>query len=165
MDVWVQKARLKLKAGRRGWHCSAYLDNDKASERYLSGGRKSTSNPRSMAYIRQIKPGDLIVLFQVDDESFHALAQAESAGMEADPGSRKFDSFYLKSPETAFRFAKPLTLTELHASGCEPACFGPGTNGRMFPLSLEEFVGMAKALAQVNPEQSKDLSAWLQKCS
>lgn len=161
MNVWVQKSRFKLKAGRRGWHCDSYLKGDKPTEPYMSGGRKSTSNPRSMAYIRAIRPGNIIVLFQVDDESFYALCQAQSAGFESVPGSRKFDSVYLAPAVTAFKFNKPLTLDELRASGCDPECFGPATNGRMFPLSLEDFLGLVKAIAATNPEQSKDLNAWL----
>ena len=62
---------------------------------------------------------------------------------------------------TAFRFAKPLTLADLHASGCNPECFEPGANGRMFPLTTEDLVGIAKAAAKANPDQSGDLAAWL----
>ena len=85
--------------------------------------------------------------------------------MEADPGSRQYNLVYLKPAVTAFRFAKPLSLADLRASGCDPACFGPGTNGRMFPLPTEDLVGIVKAAAQVNPDQSKDLSAWLRERS
>ena len=163
MNIWVQKSRFSLKGGRKGWHCKTYLDGvgSSTSERYPSGGRNSTKSPESMGYIRQIKPGDLVLLFQVDDESFYAITQADSAGMEADPGTRKFNLFYLKPAETAFRLAHPLTLTELRASGCNPTCFGPGTNGRIFPISTEDFVGIAKAVTVVNPEQSKDFAAWM----
>ncbi len=152
-----------LKRGRRGWHCKAYLDgigND-PNERFPSGGRNSTKSPQSMACIRQVQPGDMVLLYQVDDDSIYAIAQADSCGMEADPGSRKFNLFYLKPAVTAFRFAKPLTITELNDSGCKPTCFGPGTNGRMFPLTTEDLVGIAKAVVQANPDQSKDLAAWM----
>ena len=114
-----------------------------------------------MAYIRQIQPGDLVLLFQVDDESIHAITQAESRGMEADPGSRQYNLFYLMPATTAFRFAHPLTLTELRATGCSPEVFGPGMNGRIFPLSTEDFVGIAKAATAVNVPQSKEFAAWL----
>jgi len=164
MNIWIQKSRLMLKRGRRGWHCNAYLDgteND-ASERFPSGGRNSTKSPQSMAYIRQIQTGDLVVLYQVDDESIHAISQADSCGMEADKGSRQYNLFYLKPAATAFRLQHPLTLTELRSGGCEPQCFGPGTTGRVFPLTKEDFVGIIKAVALVNPDQSEELSAWVQ---
>ena len=167
MNTWVQKSRLMLKSGRQGWHCETYLDgigND-PNERFPSGGRDSTKSPKSMAFIRQIQPGDMIFLFQVDDDSIYAITQADSCGMEADPGSGHYNLFYLKPAVTAFRFAKPLTLAALHASGCNPACFEPGTNGRIFPLAIEDIVGIAKAAAQVNPDQVKDLAAWLRERS
>ena len=64
MNVWVQKSRLMLKRNRRGWHCKTYLDgigNDPI-ERFPSGGRNSTKSPQSMAYIKQIQPGDLVLI-------------------------------------------------------------------------------------------------------
>ena len=118
-----------------------------------------------MGYIRQIQTGDLVVLYQVDDESIHAISQADSCGMEADQGSRKYNLFYLKPAVTAFRLQHPLTLTELRATGCDPACFGPGTTGRIFPLTTEDCVGIIKAIAQVNPDQSEELSAWVKERS
>jgi hypothetical protein len=156
-----------LKRGRRGWHCNAYLDASKnpSGERFPSGGRDSTKSPQSMAYIRQIKTGDLVFLYQVDDESIHAISQADSCGMEADKGSRKYNLFYLKPAATAFRLQSPLTLSELRATGCDPKCFGPGTTGRIFPLTTEEFVGIIKAMARVNPDQNEDLSAWVKERS
>lgn len=167
MNIWVQKSRLKLKGGRRGWHCNTYLDGigNSTTERFPAGGRDSTKSPQSMAYIRQIQPGDLIILFQVDDESIHAITQADSCGMEADRGSRQYNLYYLKPAVLAFRFAHPLTLTELRATGCNPECFGPGTNGRIFPISTEDFVGIAKAAAALNAPQSKEFSAWLRERS
>ena len=122
MNIWVQKSRLVLKHGQRGWHCKTYLDGAgvNVTERFPSGGRKSTKSPQSMAYIRQIQPGDMILLFQVDDESIYAITQADSCGMEADPGSRQYNLFYLKPAATAFRFSNPITLTELRKSGCSP---------------------------------------------
>ena len=114
-----------------------------------------------MACIRQIQPDDLILLFQVDDESIHAVAQADSCGMEADRGSRQYNLFYLKPAVTAFRFAHPVTVTELRAAGCNPACFGPGMNGRIFQIDPEDFVGIAKVATAVNPDQSKEFAAWL----
>ena len=164
MNIWIQKSRLKLKGGRRGWHCNAYLDgiNNDSSERFPSGGRNSTRSPQSMAYIRQIQTGDVVVLFQVDDESIHAISRADSSGMEADRGSRQYNLFYLKPADTAFRLKHPLTLSELRATGCDPKCFGPGTRGRIFPLTTEEFVGIVKAIAVVSPDQSEELSAWVQ---
>lgn len=167
MNIWIQKSRFMLKGGRRGWHCNDYLDGGKVktSERFPSGGRNSTKSPQSMAYIRQIQPGDVVVLFQGDDESIHAISQADSCGMEADRGSRQFNLFYLKPAQMAFRLQKPLTLAELRATGCDPKCFGPGTMGRIFPLTTEEFVGIIKAMAKVNPDQSEALSTWLQERS
>jgi hypothetical protein len=97
----------------------------------------------------------------VDDDSIHAFTKADSCGMEADKGSRQYNLFYLKPAATAFRPAKPLTLTDLRSTGCDPQCFGPGTNGRIFPLTTEEFVGIVKAIAKFNPEQSSALSAWM----
>lgn len=167
MNIWIQKSRLVLKYGRRGWHCSDYLDGKASdpSQRFPSGGRNSTKSPQSMEYIRQIQPGDLVVLFQVDDESIHAITQADSCGMEADKGSRQYNLFYLKPAVTAFRPQHPLTVAELRAAGCEPKCFGPGTNGRIFPLTTEDIVGIIKAMAQVNPNQSEELAAWVQQRS
>ena len=163
MNIWIQKSRLMLKGGRRGWHCNAYLDGVKSdpSQRFPSGGRNSTKSPQSMAYIRQIQPGDVVLLFQGDDEAIYAISQADSCGMEADKGSRQYNLFYLKPASTAFRFKHPLTLTELRSTGCDPKCFGPGTMGRIFPLTTEEFVGILKAAVQFNPDQSEDLAAWL----
>ena len=167
MNIWIQKSRLKLKGGRRGWHCNAYLDGAKndPGERFPSGGRNSTKSPKSMAYIRQIQTGDLVVLYQVDDESIHAICRADSCGMEADKGSRKYNLFYLKPAATAFRLQHPLTLSELRSTGCDPECFGPGTTGRIFPLTTDEFVGIIKATALANPDQSEELSAWVQQGS
>ncbi len=167
MNIWIQKSRLMLKGGRRGWHCNTYLDgvNNDSSERFPSGGRNSTKSPQSMAYIRQIQTGDLVVLYQVDDKSIHAISQADSCGMEADKGSRQYNLFYLKPAVTAFRLQHPLTLAELGATGCDPKCFGPGTTGRMFPLTTDDFVGIVKAIAQVNPDQREELSVWMQERS
>lgn len=167
MNIWVQKSRLMLKGGRRGWHCNAYLDGtgSRSSERFPSGGRNSTKSPESMANIRQIQPGDVVLLFQVDDESIHAITQADSCGMEADKGSRQYNLFYLKPADTALRLRHPLTLSELRATGCDPKCFGPGTTGRIFPLTTQEFVGILKAMALVNPDQSEELSAWVKERS
>lgn len=161
MNIWVQKSRLMLKGGRRGWHCTSYLEGPRVQERFPSGGRNSTRSPESMAFIRQIQPGDLVMLFQVDDESFHAIAQTDSCGMEADRGSRQFNLFYLKPAVTAFRFAPPLTLTQVRAAGCNPACFAPKTNGRIFPLTPEELIGIAQAVTGINPAQGKELWGWL----
>jgi hypothetical protein len=167
MNIWVQKSRLLLKGGRRGWHCRTYLDGigNSPDERFPSGGRNSTKNPQSMAYIRQIQPGDLILLFQVDDESIYAITQADSCGMEADSGSRQYNLFYLKPAASAFRFAHPLALSTLRAAGCNPECFGPGMNGRIFPLSTEDFVGIAKAATAANTAQSHEFAAWLRERS
>ncbi len=173
MNIWIQKSRLMLKGGRRGWHCNAYLDgikngpNDKngSSERFPSGGRNSTKSPQSMAYIRQIQAGDFVVLYQVDDESIHAISQADSCGMEADKGSRQYNLFYFKPAIAAFRLQHPLTLSELRSTGCDPKCFGPGTTGRIFPLTTEEFVGIIKAMAQFNPDQREELSVWMRERS
>ncbi len=163
MNIWIQKSRLALKGGRRGWHCNDYLDGVKiaTTERFPSGGRNSTQNPRSMAFIRQIQPGDVVLLYQVDDESIHAISKADSCGMEADKGSRQYNLFYLKPAATAFRLKHPLTLTELRATGCDPECFGPATVGRIFPLKMQEFIGIVKAIALVNPDQCKELSEWV----
>ena len=165
MNIWIQKSRLELKRGRKGWHCNAYLDGTDGDPnvRFPSGGRNSTKSPQSMANIRRIQPGDLVVLFQVDDESIHAFAHADSCGMEADKGSREYNLFYLKPASTAFRLKHPLTLTELKAAGCEPKCFGPGTVGRIFSLTPEEFIGIVKAVAATNPDQREELSAWVQR--
>ena len=167
MNTWVQKSRLMLKRGRKGWHCKSYLDgiDGDPNERYPSGGRNSTRSPQSMAYIRQIQPGDLVLLFQVDDDAIHAISQADSCGMEADRGSRQFNLFYLKPAATALRFNKPLTLAELRATGCDPECFGPGTRGRIFPVGAEELVGIAQAAEKANPDQSSELAAWLRERS
>lgn len=167
MNTWVQKSRLMLKRGRKGWHCKSYLDgiDGDPNERYPSGGRNSTRSPQSMAYIRQIQPGDLVLLFQVDDDAIHAISQADSAGMEADRNSRQFNLFYLKPAATALRFSKPLTLAELRATGCDPECFGPGTRGRIFPVSTEELVGIAQAAVKANPDQGSELAAWLRERS
>jgi hypothetical protein len=167
MNIWVQKSRLVLKGRRRGWHCTTYLDgigND-PGERFPSGGRNSTKSPQTMSYIRQIQPGDVILLFQVDDGSVHGITHADSRGMEADPGSGEYNLFYLVPAATAFRFGHPLTLTELRVTGCSPECFGPGMNGRIFPISTEDFVGIATAAAKANPDQSKELAAWVRKRS
>ncbi len=134
-------------------------------ERFASGGRNSTKSPQSMAYIRQIQAGDWVVLYQVDDESIHAISQADSCGMEADKGSRQYNLFYLKPAAMAFRLRKPLALAELRSGGCDPECFGPGTAGRIFRLTTEEFTGIVKAIARVNPEQSEELMAWLRERS
>ena len=115
-----------------------------------------------MGYIRQIQTGDLVVLYQVDDESIHAISQADSCGMEADQGSRQYNLFYLKPAITAFRLKHPLTLSELRSTGCDPKCLGPGTTGRIFQLTTEELVGIIKAVAQVNPDQREELSVWVQ---
>ena len=167
MNIWIQKSKLELKGGRRGWHCKAYLDGTggKPDERFPSGGRNSTKSPQSMAYIRQIQPGDLVLLFQVDDESIHAITQTDSCGMEADRGSRQYNLFYLKPAATAFRLGHPLTLTELRATGCSPECFGPKMTGRIFPISTEDFVKIIKAATMVNPDQSEALGAWLRERS
>lgn len=167
MNIWVQKSRYQLKANRKGWHCKEYLDGTKVpvTERYLAGGRGSTSNPQSMAFIRKVRPGDLIVLHQSDDETFHAFTIADSEGFESTTGSRKFDSYYLKPANTAFRFANPFTLTQLRAAGCNPDCFGPQTTGRLFPLTVEDFVLFIKVAAATNPDQAKALSAWLRERS
>ena len=167
MNIWIQKSRLMLKGGRRGWHCNAYLDGIQSSpdERFPSGGRNSTKSPQSMAYIRQIQAGDFVVLHQVDDDSIHAICQTDSCGMEADKGSRKYNLFYLKPAAKAFRLKHPLTLSELRSTGCDPTCFGPGTNGRIFPLTTEEFVGIFKAMAQFNPDQNEELSSWVRERS
>ena len=163
MNIWVQKSRLKLKGGRRGWHCNEYLDGvgEQAGKPYPSGGRNSTKSPQSMACIRHIQPGDLVWLYQVDDDSIHAVTQADSCGMEADKGSRQYNLFYLKPAATAFRFAPPLTITQLRSAGCNPECFGPGMNGRIFPLLNEEFVGVIQAITTLVPEQGKQLLAWM----
>jgi len=44
VNTWVQKSRLELKRGRKGWHCKSYLDGTDGdpNERYPSGGRNST---------------------------------------------------------------------------------------------------------------------------
>ena len=167
MNIWVQKSRLMLKGGRRGWHCNTYFEGigNNRDERFPSGGRNSTKDPKSMANIRHIQPGDLILLFQVDEESIHGISQADSCGMEADPGSRQYNLFYLKPASSALRFAHPLTLAELRATGCNPDCFGPGMNGRIFPISMEDFVGIAKAVTTVNAVQSHDIAAWLRQRS
>ena len=164
MNIWIQKSRLELKRGRRGWHCNAYLDgiNNDPSARFPSGGRNSTKSPQSMAYIRQIQTGDLVLLYQVDDESIHAITQADSCGMEADKGSRQYNLFYLKPAITVFRLKHPLTLSELRSTGCDPKCLGPGTTGRIFQLTTEELVGIIKAVAQVNPDQREELLVWVQ---
>jgi hypothetical protein len=167
VNIWVQKSRLVLKRNRKGWHCSAYLDGKDGdpNERYPSGGRNSTKSPQSMAYIRQIQPDDMVLLYQVDDDSIHAISQSDSYGVEADPGSREFNLFYLKPAATAFRLNPPLTLTKLRETGCRPACFEPGTNGRIFSLSIDEFVGIAKAITLANPDQAKEFSAWMRERS
>ncbi len=167
MNIWVQKSRLKLKGGRRGWHCNAYLDGIGSSpgERFPSGGRNSTKSPESMANIRRIQPGDVVVLFQVDDESIHAITQSDSCGMEADKGSRQYNLFFLKPAATALRLRHPLTLAELRATGCDPKCFGPGMTGRIFALTTDEFVGIVKAIARVNPGQSEELAVWVRERS
>ncbi len=163
MNIWVQKSRLSLKRGRTGWHCNAYLDgtDGDVNKPYASGGRNSTKSPESMSNIRRIQPGDYVVLYQVDDDSIHAITQADSCGMEADKGSRQFNLFYLRPAATALRLQRPLTLTELRSTGCEPKCFAPGTNGRVFTLAMDEFVGIIKAIAQFIPEQNEKLSAWM----
>jgi hypothetical protein len=167
MNAWVQKSRLHLKRGRRGWHCNAYLDGTGGDrdKPFPSGGRDSTKSPQSMAYIRQVRPGDLIVLFQVDDDAIHALAQADSAGMEADPGSGEYNLFMLEPAERAFRLRNPLTVEKLRQTGCDPECFGQGMRGRLFPLKPEELVGILKAVPIVNPDQQKELAAWIQQRS
>jgi len=163
VNTWIQKSRLNLKGGRKGWHCIAYLDGTGSdpNQRFPSGGRNSTKSPQSMAFIRQIQPGDLVVLYQVDDESIYAISRADSCGMEADKGSRQFNLFYLKPAASAFRLRQPLTLTALRATGCDPKCFGPGTTGRIFPLPKDEFVGIVKAIAQADADQGKELLAWV----
>lgn len=163
MNIWVQKSRFELKRGRKGWHCKTYFEgigND-PTQPYPSGGRGSTKSPQSMSYIRQIRPGDLVVIYQGDEDAIFGISQADSPGMEADKGSRQFNLFYLKPATTAFKLSKPLTLTDLRATGCDPKCFGPGTMGRIFPLELGEFVGIIKAISKVNPDQTAALSAWV----
>jgi len=65
----------------------------------------------------------------------------------------------------ALRFHKPLTLAELRATGCDPECFGPGTRGRIFPVSPEELVGIVQAAVKANPDQGSEVAAWLRERS
>lgn len=163
MNIWVQKNRVVRKDGSPGGHSSNYFKGVGASvteRRYLTN---ATRSPQCRKYIREeLQPGDVLVLYQVEDRAVLGLARADSHGMETVPGSGLFDAFFVRPAVEGLQLRRPVTVKKLRARGCSPHCFGPTTQGCIFPMTLAEYASLVQIAAEVNPEQCRQLQGWLQ---
>jgi len=171
-NVWVIKCTELLRDGSEGWHwrhylppttCDGYAPDAIAAD---WGGANWIRSAYSKKLLRKsVTCGDIALCYQSDDpehgRAILGLARFASDGREEEPGSGDYNCFDLCPPNKALSLRPPLNIAELHAAGCRPKCFGPGTQGTIFPVSPVEFRGIIAAIVKSSPNQEKRLRRWL----
>jgi hypothetical protein len=164
-NIWVVKARVEHANGEGGWDWDEYFfrDPDKADEPYEWGGSTWINSPASKKHIREdVKKGDLVVCYRVDDREIVGFTTMASDGYEETLGSGQFNLFKLAPPNDAFPLLVLPTINDLHAHDCRPKCFGPGTQGTVFSVEPDEFACIVKVINSERSSPKLVLSLWLQ---
>lgn len=164
MNAWVIKARQTLQDGQSGWHWREYLS--RKDDRRNWGGPDWINSALSKKLIREdIRKDDVIVCYQVDDGEYGrailGMTRFASRGKEWPRGSGEFNCFDLVRADEAVRLNHPLTIAALRETGCAPKCFGPGTQGTLFPIDPQEFGGIIEAILADAGAQADEIVSWL----
>lgn len=171
IPVWVIKCTDTPRKDFSGWHWKHYFSNPTAYNPNEPakdwGGENWIRSSYSMKLLREeVLNGHIALCYQSDDEHYGrailGLTQFASDGKQDPPGSGRYNYFDMIPPKDAFRLEPPLTIDDLYNSGCRPRCFGPGTQGTVFPVGLDEFNGIVRAIGRQSNAQQKALERWLQ---
>ena len=169
-NVWVIKCREHLADGSDGWHWRYYLPatSDWPLDEPVKdwGGDDWIRSPYSKKLLRDdVSAGDIGICYQRDDpacgRSILGFTRFLSRGKEESIGSGQFNCFDLCPPNEAFVLTPPLQIKDLHATGCHPACFGPSSQGTIFPMTRTEFEGVLAAVRRYAPNQGANEMARL----
>jgi len=162
MNTWVVKCRHEFRNGEIGWHWDRYFDgpDDETDCDFSFGGSGWIRSPLSKKFLReQVKSGDVVICYQTDQKSILGITRMATDGLEEDKGSGDFNSFHLYPAKEAVRIDPPLKIEDLRAEGCNPKCFGPGTQGTLFRVMPKELAGIMKVTE--NHRSGTTLPAWL----
>lgn len=82
---------------------------------------------------------------------------------EQDKKSGEYNRFFLNPAQDSFSLERPLRITDLRNTGCDPACFCLRQPGTIFPVKAEEFDGILNATKTFYPAKKEELRRWLQR--
>ena len=154
IGFWVVKCREKLAYGGKGWHWRKYLGDSKAGagRDFAFGGSRWIRSPASLKHIAEdVREGDIALCYQTDEKAILGITRMASDGEAEEEGSGTFNVFNLIPARKAVRLDPPILISELRAGGCDPGCFGPGTQGTIFPLTRDEWTDFLKVLLRLRP--------------
>jgi hypothetical protein len=164
MNIWVVKCREIREDKSQGWHWKYYFDENEDGRDW--GGEDWIRSTRSCKLIRdEVSRGDLVVCYQYEGRQITGLTlMAEDGSQEIRGGPYNMLSF-VPSPKSfsLLDVEPPLTVGRLRSRGCSPKCFGPYTQGTIFPVDPEEFEGIRSAISDDYPKKRMALSKWLKK--
>lgn len=165
MNVWLIKCREHL-PDREGWTWDWYFDPKRRI--YLTddewGGPEWIRSKFSKKFIREeVKKGDLVVCYQSEGRRICGLTRMSDDGSDSPHGSGDFCMIHLVAVRKALRIQPVLTVEDLRETGCNPRWLRSG-QGTIFPVSVDEFNGILRAIRLRCPNLSDRLQAWLKKC-
>ena len=164
MNVWLVKCR-KYLPDREGWSWDQYFDPE--SDEYgvddTWGGHEWIRSSQSKKFIREeVQKGDIVVCYQSEGRRICGFTRMAGDGLEEPEGSGDFNLLFIAAAKKGLCIEPELTVNQLHSTGCDPIWLQKG-QGTVFPLSLDEFKGIVRAVRICCSGMEDDLDRWLQR--
>ena len=164
MKVWLVKCR-KYLPDREGWSWDQYFDieSDEYAVDDTWGGHEWIRSNQSKKFIREeVRKGHLVVCYQSEGHRISGFTRMAGDGLDEPEGSGDFNMLYLAAAKKGLCIEPELTVDQLRSTGCDPVWLRKG-QGTVFPLSLDEFKGIIRAVRVCCSGMEADLDRWLQR--
>lgn len=163
MAAWVYKVNSRRPGGVKGWHFNQYFCY-RGSQSYPMGGSGYIRSPQSWARLAKVRQGDLFVCYQADERKIYGLARAASGGYEVEEGSGRINAVDF-SPK-GLRLVIPVDVrwAEVRDLFRHIGAFTVPSRGTIHSLAKDELGELLRALIHFNPEQAKEIRAFVHIC-
>ena len=165
MNIWLLKCRKYLPDQREGWSWDQYFgrESDEYAVDDTWGEPEWIRSRQSKKFIREkVKKHDLVVCYQSEGRRICGFTRMAGDGRDNPQDSGDFNMLFIAAAKKGLCMEPELTVDQLRSTGCDPVWLQKG-QGTVFPLSLNEFKGIVRAVRVCCSGMERDLERWLQR--